>query len=101
MTNFAKKVYDVTSKIPKGKVVTYSQIALKIGNPKSARAVGNALHKNPDSFKYPCHRVVNVNGRLATNFGFGGSREQKLRLLSEGVDFIDETRVDLKNSLWV
>lgn len=65
-----------------------------------ARYVGFALHanKNPE---IPCHRVVNKDGRVATNYAFGGGwKEQKLRLLAEGVAFIDEKQVDLDKHVW-
>ena len=45
--------------VPKGKVVTYGQIAEFLGNKNLSRAVGNALHRNPDGDKYPCYKVVN------------------------------------------
>ena len=57
--SFENKVYEVASKIPKGKVATYKTIAKLIKKPKSYRAVGNALHNNPFAPKVPCHRVVN------------------------------------------
>jgi methylated-DNA-protein-cysteine methyltransferase-like protein len=83
--------------------MTYGWIAKKIGKPKAARAVGNALHHNPDPKMIPCHRVVNRGGRLALNFSSKGRRasgsgwqEQKRRLLKEGVRFQKEKNVDLK-----
>lgn len=54
-----KRIYEAVKKIPKGKVATYGQVAKMAGNPRMARAVGNALHKNPDPSTIPCHRVVN------------------------------------------
>lgn len=62
LTDFQKKVLLETLKIPKGTTKTYSEIAIAIGNPNSARAVGNALHKNPFAPEVPCHRVVSKNG---------------------------------------
>lgn len=59
-------------KIPKGHVATYGRIAEMAGEPKMARAVGNALHKNPDPDNIPCFRVVNSKGELAGEFAFGG-----------------------------
>lgn len=100
MRDFSEKVYQVTKKIPLGKVATYGLIATKIGKPKAARAVGNALHHNPDSENIPCHRVVNREGRIAPNFGRGGWREQKKKLMTEGVKFKDERHIDLKKHKW-
>lgn len=92
-----KRVYDLTQKIPKGEVAIYGDIAKSLSiNP---RTVGWALHGNKSS-SVPCHRVVDRNGRLAQNFGFGGAEEQRRRLESEGVKFTDENHVDLNYHLW-
>lgn len=90
-----KRIYEAVKKIPKGKVATYSQVAALAGNPKMARAVGNALHKNPEPGIIPCHRVVNSAGELAGAFAFGGSDAQAALLKAEGVEVIDD-KVDLK-----
>lgn len=91
---FVERVYRVVQAIPPGQVATYGQVALLIGQPNAARAVGNALHRNPDSSLTPCHRVVNSQGRLANNFAFDGPMEQKVRLEAEGVTVHNNT-VDL------
>ena len=98
MTNFKSEVYRLVRKIPGGKVTTYGDIASRLGKPKWARLVGWALHQNRD-WETPCHRVVDRNGRLAPNFAFDGAREQKRRLESENVTFIDDSHVDLKACL--
>ncbi len=92
--NFFKQVYGVVKGVPSGKVVTYGQIAEKLGS-RDARKVGWAMHANSDGDKVPCHRVVNKQGRLAPNFAFDGPVEQRRRLESEGVSFKDEMHVDL------
>lgn len=97
-SGFFQRVYAVVKSIPSGKVATYGQIARIIGT-KDARKVGFALHGNKD-LNVPCHRVVNKDGRLAPNFAFDGWREQKKRLVSEGVDFTDETHIDLEKCIW-
>lgn len=97
MSNFKLEVYALVKKIPKGKVVTYGQIANKLKI--DARMVGWALHANRDS-KVPCHRVVDRSGRLAPNFAFDGWEEQRRRLLTEGVKFRDNMHVDLKEYRW-
>ena len=89
-----QKVYEYLTSVPKGKVVTYSQIAEYLGNKKLARAVGNILHNNPDPKKYPCYKVVNSKGRLAENFGDGGIEVQKSRLEKDGIEVVDY-KVDL------
>jgi len=68
-TEFERKVYVATFKIPRGKVSTYKRIAEKIGKPRAYRAVANTLHKNPLHPIVPCHRVVKSNG------GFGGEKK--------------------------
>lgn len=97
-SNFFEKVYQVVRKIPKGKVMTYGQIAKILGT-KDARKVGWALHGNKDP-NISCHRVVNKEGRVATNYAFEGWEEQKRKLLAEGVTFVDEKHVDLSKCLW-
>ena len=62
--SFRDKVYEITRKIPKGKVATYGQIAKLAGNSKAARAVGYFMKTNPDAPKTPCHRVVAADGKL-------------------------------------
>ena len=96
--NFTQRVYQVVKKIHKGKVMTYGQIAQELGRPKAARAVGNILHQNT-SPEIPCHRVVNKKGRLAINYRFGGWKEQKKKLMKEGVKFKDEMYVNLEKFL--
>lgn len=81
--------------IPRGKVVTYGQIAEALGCPGAARAVGNVLHKNPDGDKYPCYKVVNSKGELSGRFAFGGIMIQQERLEADGIEVINN-RVDLK-----
>ena len=95
----SKRIYEAVKKIPKGCVATYAQIAEAAGDKKMARAVGNALHKNPDPSSIPCHRVVNAKGELAGNYAFGGAWKQAEILESEGVEVIDG-RVDLERYQW-
>lgn len=91
----SKKIYDAVKKIPKGCVATYGQVAELAGNKKMARAVGNALHKNPEPGIIPCHRVVGSKGRLAAEFAFGGEKAQAELLQEEGVEVING-HVDLE-----
>ena len=89
-----RRIYEAVQKIPKGKVATYGKVAEMAGNPRMSRAVGNALHKNPDPEHIPCHRVVNSQGRLAEAFVFGGVNIQEQLLREEGVD-VKDGKVDL------
>ena len=88
------KIYSAVRSIPKGKVATYKQIAEITGNHKLARAVGNALHRNPDHSSIPCHRVVNTKGELSKAYAFGGIEGQMKFLQEEGVEVTDG-KVDL------
>lgn len=90
-----KRIYEAVKKIPKGKVATYGQVAELAGNKKMSRAVGNALHKNPDPDHIPCFRVVNSKGELAGAFAFGGEKVQEQLLFADGVEVVDG-KVDLK-----
>ena len=90
-----KRIYEAVKRIPKGKVATYAQIAAMAGNERMARAVGNALHKNPEPGIIPCHRVVDSKGNLAGAFAFGGEKVQEELLKREGVIVLDG-RVDLQ-----
>ena len=89
-----KRIYEAVKKIPKGHVATYAQIAEMAGDRKMARAVGNALHKNPDPDNIPCFRVVNSKGELSGNFAFGEG-VQEARLRADGIEVVNG-KVDLK-----
>ncbi len=91
----SKRIYEAVKKIPKGRVATYGQIAELAGDKKMARAVGNALHKNPDPDTIPCYRIVNAKGELAGAFAFGGEGVQQQLLEADGVTVV-LGRVDLK-----
>lgn len=80
MTEFQKRVYNIVKKIPKGKVLTYKEVAVKLGNPRLARAVGNALNKNRD-LKVPCHRVIRSDGKLG---GYRDGKKKSFLLREEG-----------------
>ena len=94
----AEKVYEFLRTIPKGKVVTYGQIAEYLGNRRLARVVGNILHNNPDENKYPCYKVVNSKGNLSKQFAFGGIEKQKEKLEKEGI-VVNNYKVDLEKYL--
>ena len=85
----SKRIYEAVKKIPKGKVATYGQIAEMAGDRKMARAVGNALHKNPDPDSIPCYRVVNAKGELSGEFAFGGKNAQAKLLMADGIEVVD------------
>lgn len=101
MNAFIKKVYEIVSRIPKGKVATYGQIAALCGNPRAARVVGWAMRHAPEDMKLPCHRVVNQSGRLAPDDVFGGKEIQRQMLMKEGVPFRENGLIDIKRCLWI
>ncbi len=98
MINLNDKVYEFVKNIPQGKVATYGQIALHLGNRNFARVVGNILHSNPDPEHIPCYRVVNSQGQLSRSYAFGGIDAQRRLLESEGVVFKNAQVVDLSVS---
>ena len=77
MESFTQKVYEIVNKIPRGKVLTYKEVAKRAENIKASRAVGNILNKNHDP-KIPCHRVICSNGQLG---GYNRGKNQKAKLL--------------------
>jgi methylated-DNA-[protein]-cysteine S-methyltransferase len=79
---FFQKVWLACCRIPRGKTVTYSQLATSIGHPKAQRAVGQALSKNPFAPTIPCHRVVASNGTIGGYSGKGGIKA-KTKLLKK------------------
>lgn len=89
-----KRIYEAVKKIPRGQVATYGQVAELAGDKKMARAVGNALHRNPDPEHIPCYRVVNAKGELAGEFAFGGAGKQAAILEADGIEVING-KVDL------
>ena len=95
--NFAKRVNHIVAQIPKGRVMTYGQIAAICGNAGAARIVGGIAHfGNPD---LPWQRVVNKSGGLAS--GYPGGREgHKAALEAEGIEVSDNYKVDVAGLLW-
>ncbi len=94
-----KRIYEAVKQIPRGKVATYKTVAAVAGEPKMARAVGNALHRNPDPENIPCYRVVNSQGKLAEAFVFGGINVQEQLLKADGIE-VKDNRVDLSRYGW-
>ena len=84
-TKFQLKVWIYLSKIPRGRVKTYSQVAKAIGKPLAVRAVANAIGKNPYAPKIPCHRVIRSDGSLGGYSGKGGVKTKRFLLQKEGI----------------
>jgi len=98
MASFDERVYEVVRSVPPGRVTTYGTIALLLGNPRSARRVGQAMHRSPDDV--PAHRVVNSVGRLSGGWAFGAPEIQRALLESEGVHFVEAERCNLPAHVW-
>ncbi|MDP2973972.1 MAG: MGMT family protein [Candidatus Diapherotrites archaeon] len=82
-TDFDSAIWNLLRRIPKGKVTTYERIAIALGKPNAARAVGNACNRNPFALKVPCHRVVCSNAGIG---GYSKGAKRKIALLkSEGI----------------
>jgi methylated-DNA-[protein]-cysteine S-methyltransferase len=79
MKTFTEKVYDVVARIPRGKTMTYKEVARRAGNPRAYRAVGNIMHNNPDTTRVPCHRVVRSDGDPG---GYARGRAAKVAILT-------------------
>lgn len=88
---FQEKVWNLLKKIPRGKVSTYSELARSLGKPKSVRAIGKVLNKNPNAPKVPCHRIVKSSGELG-GYRFG-QKKKKFLLESEGIQFNSSNKI--------
>ena len=85
-TKFQIKVWNYLKSIKKGTLKTYKEVAIAINKPKSARAVANAVGKNPYPPKIPCHRVIRSDGLLGGYSGKGGVKTKKMLLKKEGLN---------------
>jgi methylated-DNA-protein-cysteine methyltransferase-like protein len=94
--NVFKEVYRIVEQIPKGKVTTYGQIAMRLGDPHLARTVGYAMRACPEGL--PWHRVVNSQGRVSISGE--GAELQMAMLEAEGVIFSRDGKINLKRFLW-
>ena len=93
--NLIYEILSVVEEIPAGCVATYGQIAALVGREKNARLVGKVMSMADYYGRYPCHRVVNAQGRLVP-----GWADQRRLLEEEGVGFRENGCVDLKKNLW-
>ena len=98
--DFYQQVYQIVSRIPRGKVATYGQIAALAGRPFAARAVGTAMKRTPEYLNLPCHRVISQSGRLTASCAFGGPGRLRKLLEEEGIGFRENGSVDMKHYRW-
>ncbi|HTG65548.1 MAG TPA: MGMT family protein [Flavobacterium sp.] len=99
-TNFFERVYEVTRKIPYGRVTSYGAIAKFLGAARSARMVGWAMNASHTMDDVPAHRVVNRKGLLTGKFHFDGTKLMQQLLENEGVKVIDNQIVDFDKYFW-
>lgn len=95
---FAQRVYDLVAQIPKGRVMTYGQIAALCGNAEAAWEVGQIAHTGPAHL--PWQRVVNKQGGLAQGWPGGGQDAHRARLEADGVIVSDNYTVKVNELLW-
>ncbi|SER01491.1 O(6)-alkylguanine repair protein YbaZ [Solimonas aquatica] len=93
------RIWAQLKKIPRGRVVTYGQLAELAGLPRAARLAGYALHHLPENSRLPWHRVLNAQGRLSFPLDSEGYRRQQALLAAEGVVML-AGRVDLGRYRW-
>ena len=91
--DFKEKVFGVVRKIPKGKTLSYKEVAKQSGRAKAWRAVGNILNKNHDS-EIPCHRVIRSNGRVG---GYNRGLNKKVKLLQHEKAYFKKERKKSKS----
>lgn len=97
--NFSNRCYEILKKVPKGKITTYKGLAKALGNPKSYRAVGNAMNRNPHAPRVPCHRVVKSNGKVG---GFAHGTNKKVSMLKkEGIPIKNGMVMNFENYLYI
>lgn len=97
-SDFKELIYKYVGSIPRGRVMTYGQLAALAGSPRAARIVGSVAHWGPEGL--PWHRVVNRFGGLAGAYTWGGREGQAKMLREEGVLVSLEYTVDIKNLMW-
>ncbi len=101
MSNPYEKIYAVIRRVPRGKVVTYGQVAALAGLPKRARLVGTALREAPEGADLPWQRVINAGGKVSSRGGLGVQEGFQRHLLEEeGVVFDAHGRTDLERFGW-
>lgn len=96
---FTERVLEILRMIPEGRVATYGQIARLAGNARGARQVARILHSMSEKHRLPWHRVVNAKGEVVIGDPETAA-EQKNLLLGEGVEFLNDRKVDLPHYQW-
>ena len=99
-TIFYSQVYKFAGKIPYGSVTTYGHIAIALGRPHNARAVGYALSLLPENTSVPWHRIINRLGKISIKSNFFSRDMQKVLLIQEGIIFDSDDKIDLDRFGW-
>jgi len=97
---FTRRVIAAIKSVPRGRVATYSDIALYAGSPRAARQVAWILHAMSGKEKLPWHRIINSWGKISLPKA-AGYEEQKELLIAEGIVFNQEDMIDLKQYSWM
>jgi len=100
LTEFSKQVIAVIKKVPKGKVATYKQVAALSGKPHAVRAIAWILHSSSKAHKLPWQRILNAQGKISFPPTTLNYKKQKSLLQKEGVQFLENGRIDLAKYQW-
>lgn len=98
VSRFTEEVYALVGEIPKGRVMTYGQVAALCGHPRAAIIVGQVAHWGP--LELPWQRVVNKRGGLAAGYTTGGREAHRRDLEADGVEVRDDYTVDVDALIW-
>lgn len=93
ISQFAQRVYRQLRRIPAGRVTTYGDLAKRLGKPRGAQAIGQALKRNHSIPFIPCHRVVSANGSIG---GYARGPMHKIRLLKQENIYVEKGKIDLE-----
>lgn len=97
---FNIRIYKFVKLIPKGKVATYSQLAMLAGKPNGARLAGRAMKNTPTELDLPCHRVVSATGMTAPDYVFESKKHQRSMLEAEGIIFKANGLINMRICKW-
>lgn len=101
MTPFTQRVYALVRTIPRGRILSYGEVAALAGKPRAPRAVGGALSAIPDDMEIPWWRVVNSAGRISTSPIHHTAQIQRAMLEDEGVEFSPGGTIDWDRYGWI
>ncbi len=100
MNHFSRQIIKILEAIPYGSVTTYGAVATLAGNPSGARQVSRILHSSSSKYNLPWHRVVNREGKISPRTSMSQIDQRQL-LEEEGIEFLDNGKIDLDRFLWL